>query len=209
MNSVSGEVKDLKKESGWSCHTLVTHARMSVDRGERRDREMTGLEGSGTGAGGVGCGAEKGNKQVKDEKNDRVRSRRCLGEDGDQLFSFTVGDPGSLSGGITCRTDTDERPVKSSHCANKHGQIESGPLILGFFYSAQKHKHVKKTFTHFHNPNPQLVEYKRLMGRKSPKQDKFSTVELFCFSCTLKFLPFCMNILVHVDASKLQSFYFY
>lgn len=100
-----------------------------MERGERRDREMTGLEGSGTGAGGVVCGGEKGNKQVKDKKNDRVRSRRSLGEDGDQLFSFTVGDPGSLSGGITCRTDTDERPVKSSHCENKHGHQKNPHLI--------------------------------------------------------------------------------
>lgn len=44
--------------------------------------------------------------------NDRVQSRWSPGEDGDQLFSFTVGDPGSLSGGITCRQETDRRQVK-------------------------------------------------------------------------------------------------
>lgn len=72
----------------------------------------TGLEGSGTGARGVCCSREKRNKQMKDEKNDGVQSRRSPGEDGDQLFSFTVGDPGILSGGITCRMETDGRQVK-------------------------------------------------------------------------------------------------
>lgn len=101
----------------------------TVEKGDRRDREMTGLEGAGTGAGGVGCGREMGNKQVKDEKNGRVRSRRSPGEDGAQLFSFTVGDPGSLSGGITCRTEPEQRQVKWSHCANKHGHQKNPHLI--------------------------------------------------------------------------------
>lgn len=57
---------------------------------------------------GFWCGREKGNKQVKDEKKDGGTEPE---EDGDQPFSFTVGDPGSLLGGITCKT-TNGRQVK-------------------------------------------------------------------------------------------------
>ncbi len=45
----------------------------------------------------------EGNKQDREGGKDGVQSSRNLGEDGDQPFSFTVGDPGSLWGGITCR----------------------------------------------------------------------------------------------------------
>lgn len=45
----------------------------------------------------------EGNKQEKEGGKDGVQSSRNLGEDEDQPFSFTVGDPGSLWGGITCR----------------------------------------------------------------------------------------------------------
>ena len=41
--------------------------------------------------------------QVKGEGEDGVQNSRKLGEDRDQPFFFTVGDPGSLWGGITCR----------------------------------------------------------------------------------------------------------
>lgn len=43
------------------------------------------------------------NKQEKEGGKDGVQSSRNLGEDRDQPFSFTVWDPGSLWGGITCR----------------------------------------------------------------------------------------------------------
>lgn len=46
----------------------------------------------------------KGNKQEREGGKDRVQSSRNLGRGGRvQPFSFTVGDPGSLWGGITCR----------------------------------------------------------------------------------------------------------
>lgn len=52
------------------------------------------------------------------------------GEDGDQLFSFTVGDPGSLSGGITYRTETDGRQVKWSLPASRR-------ILFSFVKSAE------------------------------------------------------------------------
>lgn len=49
------------------------------------------------------CSWERGLSRRKKEGKKGVQSSRNLGEDRDQPFSFTVGDPGSLWGGITCR----------------------------------------------------------------------------------------------------------
>lgn len=62
-------------------------------------RTIRGVKGWRAGSAQSG----EGNKQEREGGKDGGQSSRNLGEDRDQPFSFTVGDPGSLWGGITCR----------------------------------------------------------------------------------------------------------
>lgn len=52
-----------------------------------------------------------GRREISRRKPEERRGTEPGGDE-DQPFSFTVGDPGSLLGGITCKMETDGRQVK-------------------------------------------------------------------------------------------------
>lgn len=126
MNSVSGEVKDLKQESGWSCHAQPPECQWNRGEGwERWLREE--------GAGGVRY------RVLWRSSWQGMTGYRAVGARGRTGISFSLlllGIQEAFQVALPAdrrqtgdRQETDTRQVKWSHHAKKHGHRKNPNLI--------------------------------------------------------------------------------
>lgn len=95
---------------------MLVWLRAKLNREAGYGRGYRGEEDGGAAESDVGVGVGKVRSGAGDEqeKQERNMGRRATGPEartGDQPFSFTVGDPGSLWGNITCRRGDRKRKI--------------------------------------------------------------------------------------------------